>query len=285
VSSSKLKPEPTIYGSSSLQTSKNTLDSRAIRAVIGLALGGAIWLTISLLGAPMVFHLDSMIGLIPFALAGALVFLTRFGRVLAWIGALLIILLIVIAYTPVVIGTARTLIRTDPVPARADAVVVLSAGVTVDGFLQGQGLDRLLTGLALIKRGVAPLLIITREERDLGDRKVNTVADQEGLIALAGVVKFVATPLEASTHDEAMAVKRIADQAGWNRIVLVTSPFHTKRACATFEHVGLTVSCVPSDSRDIAVHSLSTPRDRVNAFSMLIYELAATLQYKRLGWV
>jgi Uncharacterized conserved protein len=229
--------------------------------------------------------MDSMIGLVPFALAGLLVSLTRFTRVLAWVEALLLMLLPVIVYTPVITGPARTLIRTDPVPPHADAVVVLSAGVTVDGFLQGEGLDRLLTGLALVKGGVAPGLVMTREERDLGDRKVTTAADQDRLVALAGVIRLVATPLEASTHGEALAVKRIADQNGWKRVVLVTSPFHTRRACATFEHVGLLVSCRPSDSRDIAVHSLESPRDRVGAFSMWIYELAATLQYKRHGWV
>lgn len=275
----------TIYGQSTLQTSKNGVNSRSTRALIGSSLGGAIWLTISLLGVPAVFHMDSMIGLVPFALAGLLVSLTRFTRVLAWVEALLLMLLAVIVYTPVITGPARTLIRTDPVPPHADAVVVLSAGVTVDGFLQGEGLDRLLTGLALVKGGVAPGLVMTREERDLGDRKVTTAADQDRLVALAGVIRFVATPLEASTHGEALAVKRIADQNGWKRVVLVTSPFHTRRACATFEHVGLLVSCRPSDSRDIAVHSLESPRDRVGAFSMWIYELAATLQYKRHGWV
>ena len=136
-----------------------------------------------------------------------------------------------------------------------------------------------------MKRGVAPALIVTREERDLGDRTVTNQADQDSLIALANVVTFVATPLEASTHDEAMAVKRIADRGGLKRIVLVTSPFHTRRACATFEHLGLIVSCVPSDSRDIAVRSLSSPRDRVGAFALWIYELAATLQYKWDGWI
>lgn len=280
-----MKPDSTIYGPSSEQTSKNTLDSRAVRAVIGLALGGSVWMTLSFLGVPMAFHLGSMIGLIPFALAGALLFLTRFGPVLACVEALLLLFLVLIAYTPAIIGTSRALIRADPVPSHADAVVVLSAGVTADGFLQGQGLDRLLTGLALIKRGIAPLLIVTREERVFGDSTVNSSADQDSLIALAGVLNFVATPLVASTHDEAMAVKRIADRSGWKRIVLVTSPYHTRRACATFEHVGLTVSCVPGDSRDIAVRSLASPRDRVGAFGVWTYEVAATLQYKWRGWI
>jgi uncharacterized SAM-binding protein YcdF (DUF218 family) len=223
--------------------------------------------------------------LIPFALAGLILFLTGFGRVFAWIAALLLVLLAVVAYTPIIVSTSRTLIRTDPAPSSADAVVVLSAGVTVDGFLQGQGLDRLLTGLALVKRGAAPVLVVTREERDLGGRTVNTAADQDRLIGLAGVKTVTATPLEASTHDEAMAVKRIVDENGWKRVILVTSPFHTRRACATFEHAGVVVSCTPSDSRDIAVRSLRSPHDRVGAFSMWIYELAATLQYKRHGWV
>lgn len=253
--------------------------------MIGLAVGGSVWMTISLLGVPSVFHLDSMIGLVPFALAGMFVFLTRFGRVLAWIEALLLIFLVVIAYTPAIVGTARTRIRTDPLPAHADAVVVLSAGVTVDGFLHGQGLDRLLTGLALVKRGIAPTLIVTREVRDLGDRFVTTAGDQDRLVALADVVKVVATPAEASTHDEAIAVRHIADRQGWKRIVLVTSPFHTRRACATFEHAGLIVSCIPSDSRDIAVHSLAAPRDRLDAFGLWIYEVAASLHYRRLGWI
>lgn len=280
-----MKPDSTIYEQSSAPTSKNTSHTRSTRGLIGLGLGASIWMTLALMGVPMVLHLDSLTGLIPFALAGLILCLTRFGRILAWIEALLLVLFVVVAYTPLIIGTARARIRADPVPPHADAVVVLSAGVTADGFLQLQGLDRLLTGLGLIKRGIAPSLMITREERDLGDRKVSTAADQERVIALAGVVKFVATPLEASTHDEAMAVKRIADQAGWKRIILVTSPFHTRRACATFERVGLTVSCVPSDSRDIAVRSLDNPHDRVGAFSTLIYELAATLQYKRRGWI
>lgn len=280
-----MTPEPTIYGRIPQQTSKHAIDSRPMRAVIGLALGGSLWLTILLLGVPSVVHLDDMTGLIPFAVAGSVIFFTRFGRLLAWAEASLLILVVVVAYTPFIVGSARALIRTDQMPEHADAVVVLSAGVTVDGFLQGQGLDRLLYGLALVKGGIAPLLIVTREEREVGNRKVSTSGDQNRLIALANVAKVVATPMEASTHDEAIAVSQIARQAGWKRIILVTSPFHTRRACATFEHVGLVVSCAPADSRDIAVKSLTNPRDRLGAFSMWLYELAATLHYKRLGWV
>jgi len=238
-----------------------------------------------MLGVPNVVHMTRMTGLIPTALIGALLAVSRYRRLLGVASAATYVFMLAIAYTPLITRPARSLIRADLLPDSADVVVVLSAGVTPDGFLHQQGLDRLLKGLVLVRRGVAPILLVTREERDVNDRKVTAAGDQDSLAALAGVTNVISTPLEASTHDEAMAVKRIAVSSGWKRIVLVTSPFHTRRACATFEHLGLTVSCIPSDSRDIAVRSLALPDDRVEAFGMWIYEIAATWQYRRRGWI
>ena len=65
----------------------------------------------------------------------------------------------------------------------------------------------------------------------------------------------------------------------------MTSPFHSRRACETFEKVGIAVSCVPADSRDLAVLNLTGPDDRVRAFSMWSYELAGTLRYWLAGWI
>ena len=67
--------------------------------------------------------------------------------------------------------------------------------------------------------------------------------------------------------------------------MLVTSPFHTRRACRTFETVGLKVTCVPSDSRDIAIRRLAFPHDRLKAFGMWLYEAAGTIRYRQLGWI
>ncbi len=239
---------------------------------------------IKTLGVPNVFHILSFDGIIPFTIAGGFIGVTRFRRVLAYVATVLLIGLAVVAYTPLFVSPARSLIRRDPLPTSANAVVVLSAGVTADGFLHQQGLDRLLMGLQLVRGGTAPILVVTREQREVHGRRVTAARDQDSLAGLAGVTNVIATPLEASTHDEAMAVALIARRSGWRHIVLVTSPFHSRRACATFEKTGLTVSCVPSDSRDVAVGTLDTADDRVGAFGMWIYEMAATLQYRRKGW-
>ena len=278
--------DSSIYGSQRGETSKvSSRKQAAVYACIGIALGGATWLCLALLGVPNVFHMSRLTGLVPATVVGALMAITRLRRALIVLSAGVFVFLLIVAYTPLISRPARSFVRTDPLPSSADAVVVLSAGVTPDGFLHQQGLDRLLTGMALVRHGVAPTLLVTREERDVNDRKVTAASDQDSLAALAGITNVISTPLEASTHDEALAVKKIATSSGWKRIVLVTSPFHTRRACATFEHVGLTVSCTPSASRDIAVRSLELPDDRVEAFGMWIYETAATLQYKRRGWI
>ncbi|MEP6506674.1 MAG: YdcF family protein [Gemmatimonadales bacterium] len=278
--------DSTIYETQREETSNVSRRSDIlIRACAGLALGGSIWMCLAILGVADVFHTTRMSMVAPFGILGALVALTRFRSAFALIAAAVFVFLLLVVYTPLIAGPARSFIRRDPPPTSADAVVVLSAGVTRDGFLRQQGLDRLLTGLSLMRHGVAPTLVVTREERDLDDRTITAAADQDSLVALAGVKMILSTPLEASTHDEAMAVKKIADASGWKRIVLVTSPFHTKRACATFEHAGLVVTCRPSDSRDIAVKSLDHPDERIEAFGMWIYETAATLQYRRKGWI
>ncbi len=281
-----MTPDPTIYESSNARAS-DTMTSRAAfpRVMSGLVTGSAIWLTLKALGVPNLFHVLGFEGIIAFALVGAGVGATRFRRVMTYVAAVLLVALVAIAYTPLIAAPARKLIRRDPLPTGANAVVVLSAGVTADGFLHQQGLDRLLKGLQLVRAGTAPVLLVTREQRLVHRRKVTATRDQDSLAALAGVTGIIATPLEASTHDEAMAVALIASKLHWTRIVLVTSPFHSRRACGTFEKTGLLVSCWPSDSRDIAVGTLDTADDRVGAFSMWIYEMAATLQYRRKGWL
>jgi uncharacterized SAM-binding protein YcdF (DUF218 family) len=151
--------------------------------------------------------------------------------------------------------------------------------------LPQQGLDRLIKAVELVKSGVAPVLVVTREERRIDGGKTATSADQQRIIALAGIPHILSTVAVKSTHDEAMQIARLATNHGWKRIVLVTSPFHSRRACGTFEKAGLIISCVPSDSRDVAIRNLKFPSDRIQAFRMWLYETAGTLRYRQLDWL
>jgi uncharacterized SAM-binding protein YcdF (DUF218 family) len=275
-------PSSAIYGSARSQSSKRV---KLERLLIGAVTGAATWMMIDLLGAPHIFGIGSDAGLIPFAVLGAVLGVTRFRALFLSLSFVLLCVVIVVGYTDVTSHAMDKFVRRDPVPATADAVVVLSGGVTPDGYLSQQGLDRTLRGVTLVEDGIAPVLLFTREERKARGVKSTNAGDQLLFARLAGIARVMTTRPVKSTRDEAVAVADIAKYRGWKRIVLVTSPFRSRRACATFERVGLTVSCIPSDSRDVAIRRLVYPHDRLLAFGLWLYETAGTLRYRQMGWI
>lgn len=253
--------------------------------VFGAVAGTATWLLIDLIGVPEIFGIGSDAGLIPLVVLGAILGLTRLRFLLPVITLLLLTLVIVVSYTTVIVKPAHSIIRSDPVPKSADAVVALSAGVTSDGLMPQQSTDRTLKAVELVERGVAPVLVFTREVKKADGKTFSSSDDQQRIVELARLHSIFSTRPVTSTRDEALAVRSIATYRNWKHIVLVTSPFHSRRACATFEKVGLLVSCVPSDSRDVPVKRLAHAHDRIDALSFWLYEKAGTLRYRLSGWI
>jgi uncharacterized SAM-binding protein YcdF (DUF218 family) len=206
---------------------------------------------------------------------------------LLWIAAAIVAFLcIAVAYTPLVTGLARGMIRRDPPPTHVDAIAVLAAGFTRDGMMRSETLDRLLTGLTLARRGVAGTMMVSRERSDYRGKSISDSADQENLLALAkpsAQVIFVDSVL--TTRDEALRMRTLARSRGWSTVAVVTSPMHTRRACATFEAVGLKVVCVPADVRESGLHRGSSALDRLRAFRWWLYETFAGASYRGRGWI
>ena len=204
-----------------------------------------------------------------------------------WLAAGIIALLsLAIAYTPLVSSLAKPMVRRDPIPPRVDAIAVLSMGFTPDGMMRSETLDRFLTGLTLAKRGVASTLLISRERRAFDGRILSDSADQETVLSLAkpsAQVIFVDSVF--TTRTEALRMKTIARARGWSSIAVVTSPMHTRRACATFESVGFKVVCVPAAVRESGLYEGSNAQDRLRAFRSWLYETFASDSYRRRGWI
>jgi len=217
------------------------------------------------------------------ALVGAGVAGTRIGRALPPLAVASLALLAVVALTPLAGAMLRPLVRRDPLPAApADAIVVLSSWIDTDGHLDEHAVDRLLTGADLYRRGLAPLLVLSRVRRGRGAAARDSDADQDRVLALLGrPVRLARVDAVRNTHDEAVRVAAL----GVRRVLLVTSPAHTRRACASFEAVGLRVACVPSAGRDLPLRSLRTPDSRVRAFRQALYERLATLEYRARSWI
>lgn len=204
-----------------------------------------------------------------------------------WIAAAIIAFLcIAVAYTPLVSTLAAPMVRRDRIPSRVDAIAVLSMGFTPDGMMRSETLDRLLTGLTLAKRGVANALMVSRERRALDGKIVSDSADQETLLSLAKpAAQVIFVDSVFTTRTEALRMKSIARSRGWTTVAVVTSPMHTRRACATFEAIGFKVVCVPAAVRESGLYEGGNAQDRLRAFRSWLYETFASDSYRRHGWI
>src|SRR5437867_5309206 len=129
------------------------------------------------------------------------------------------------------LGAGRVLVVADPLPPRADAIVILAGSVP----------DRTLEAADLYHAGVAPRVIVTREEPRRGAPALHARGvflpenDDLTLTALARLgVPPNATVLlrrrSGSTTSEARTIARYACRHRLERLVVVTSRIHTRRA-------------------------------------------------------
>ena len=219
---------------------------------------------------------------------GAILASTRAGTLL-WIAAgLLTTMSFIVSYTPIAKGPALSFIRSDAPrqDAPIDAVIVLSGGITHEGRLTLPALDRILTGMAEAKARGVHFLALSEVTLTPGGIRVSSEPEQRGLVALAGPeldVRFVRNV--HSTRDEALAFAAMARTHRWRRVMVVTSPLHTRRACATLETAGLSVECKPARARTYSISRLDLPENRRRAFADVMYETAATMLYASRGWI
>jgi uncharacterized SAM-binding protein YcdF (DUF218 family) len=87
------------------------------------------------------------------------------------------------------------------------------------------------------------------------------------------------------TRDEALLVSQYARKKGWKKILLVTSPTHSRRALLTFRHTGLQVVSSPCRSTAFDLENLNTPIDRIPAFAAAIREIVGLRVYRYRGWI
>ena len=260
---------------------------RTLRSVLGAACGFLIAMALVASNMPLLPGSDVKTACVVAALLGALIAAAVPVRWIAVIAAAVAVMLLIVTFTPLTGGRVHSWIRRDPPPARTpDAVVVLSTTISVDGLLDATGTTRLLSALEVMRQTGARMLVTTRPRSALAGSLGAAMQDYQRLIGLAGDTSRwrVVGPV-ATTHDEAVATSKLLAPAAARSIVVVTSPLHTRRACAAFEAVGFAVTCWPSDERRYALQTFSGVRTRLAATVDLLYERAAAIEYRWRGWI
>ena len=173
---------------------------------------------------------------------------------------------------------------------KADGIVVLSGMVrTIKGdsglvYEWNEASDRIFSGINLMNKGKAPLLILT------GGKLPLSIGKPEGeylseIAILQGIStdKIQVTEDVQNTDQEAKAIAKLLNQID-PKIILVTSAFHMPRAQKVFEAAGFTVSPFPVDfltSADrMSLIDLIPSAEAFKKTSFVIRELIGRLYYE-----
>jgi uncharacterized SAM-binding protein YcdF (DUF218 family) len=260
---------------------------RIVRAALGAAFGFLVAMALVAANMPLLPGADVGMACFVATVIGAFVALAVPVRWIAVLVAIVAVVVYMVTFTPLTAGRVHAWIRRDPPPTHTpDAVVVLATTISVDGFLDATGTTRLLSALEVMRQTGARMLVTTRPRQAPADLTSAYLADYRQIIGLAGdTSRWRAVGPVATTHDEALATSQLLAPAAGRSIVVVTSPLHTRRACATFEAVGFSVTCWPSDERRYALQSFSGVRTRLAATVDWLYERAAVIEYRWRGWM
>lgn len=132
------------------------------------------------------------------------------------------------------VSAPLSLVPNERGPTAADVVLVMGGPVNPDGTLPPHTEERVRVGVALWEQGRAPLLCFVGGHCPRGFE--NTEAERQGPSALALRCGVPAAAMRIdrvsrSTWENALQARMILGAEGARRVLVVTQPFHLRRAC------------------------------------------------------
>lgn len=245
--------------------------------------GAACLVTFFLLeGAPLTSYGE----LTALVVVAALAAVSPLGRRVVRAGlAVVAVLSAVVLFTPLIDRTVRWL-DVGRQPTGAGAVVVLGAGIHCgSGQLSATSMARTTEGVRLVHRGLADELVISDNVRSPGGA-CPSQAEVTRTFVRSLVGRDAPNPIVLrdmrTTRTEARAVARLQRERGWRRVLVVTSPTHTRRALATFRDEGVDAVMVAADEPNFDL-DFNEPSDRVRALAPVVREVAGLVRDRIIG--
>src|SRR5262249_46655404 len=123
-----------------------------------------------------------------------------------------------------------------------EAIIVLGAALTPDGRPGPALAERIAAGAEAWKRGLAPIVVMTGalEAAIMRDRAVELGVPREAIWL---------EPTALTTRTNAVACAALLAASQIRRVLLVTQPYHRRRAVAAFRKVGFDAAPFEFQSR------------------------------------
>jgi len=167
-------------------------------------------------------------------------------------------------------------------PESADAIVVFAGGVGESGQAGGGYQERVKTAVDLYRAQYAQYIILSS-----GFRFVFHEAEVMKGLAMANGVPADAIVLEelaANTHENVLFTHEILARRGWRKILLVSSPYHMRRALLTWHGSAPEITVIPTPVQQslFYLHERGPSLDQVRG---IMQEYLAIVAYWWRGWI
>jgi uncharacterized SAM-binding protein YcdF (DUF218 family) len=199
----------------------------------------------------------------------------------AWIAVAILAAYLLLFQTNAIWWAASPL-KMSTTPAKADAIVVFAGGVGESGRAGGGAQERLKQAIDLYRGGYAPVLI-------LSSGYVYSFHEAESMRALAidqGVPASAILLEERSTNtfQNVRYVDDILRDRRWRRILLVSSPYHMRRALLVWRKQAPDVTVVPTPvaQSQFYDHARGATLEQLRG---IVQEYIAIFAYWRRGWL
>jgi uncharacterized SAM-binding protein YcdF (DUF218 family) len=170
----------------------------------------------------------------------------------------------------------------DAAPAPADAIVVFAGGVGETGKAGGGTQERTQHAIELFKSGYANHLIFSSgytysfPEAET----MRSMAVEQGVPLPAIILEDRAT----DTHQNVVFTSNILRARDWQSVLLVSSPYHMRRALLTWRKTapGVRVVPTPPPKTQFYDHARGASLEQVRA---IVREYLAIARYWSRGWI
>jgi uncharacterized SAM-binding protein YcdF (DUF218 family)/glycosyltransferase involved in cell wall biosynthesis len=167
-------------------------------------------------------------------------------------------------------------------PRPADAIVVFAGGVGESGQAGGGYQERVKRAADLYRSGLAPHVVFSS-----GYVYAFQEAEIMKALAVANGIPDTAIVLEkraANTYQNVLYSRDIVERSGWRRVLLVSSPYHMRRAVLTWHHAApdIEVTPTPPAFSQFYDHDRGASLDQIRG---LAQEYAAIVLYWWRGWI
>lgn len=184
----------------------------------------------------------------------------------------------------------------DEVP-RVDAAVVLAGLVdlklsTPEYIEFNESVERIVTGIQLVKQGRARILLISGGTGNLYDQEKKEAPLLRKFAIEFGVPEsqILMESTSRNTYENAVQTRRIMEEHGISQIMLVTTAMHLPRAMACFHKLGIDPMPYPVDfqlapNRKYRLSNIIPGPGAFRKSSAVLHEYIGLLAYKLAGYI